>query len=92
MEMNHFCQSCSMPLDKPELMGTEKDGVKSTEYCIYCYQNGAFLNPAMSLEEMKVLVKEQMEKQKIDSGKIINMAVNSLPGLKRWRKAETQLS
>mgnify|MGYP003397654797 CR=1 FL=1 len=73
-----------MPLNKPELMGTEKDGSKSKEYCTYCYQKGVFINPAMSLEEMKTLVKEQMEKRKIDST-IINMAVSSLPGLKRWK-------
>jgi hypothetical protein len=84
MENKQFCQSCSMPLDKPELLGTEKDGTNSTEYCTYCYQKGAFINPNMSLDEMKKLVKEQMEKMKIDTG-IINMAVNSLPSLKRWR-------
>lgn len=84
MENKNFCQSCSMPLDKPEMMGTEKDGTKSNEYCTYCYQNGAFVNPDMSLNEMEVLVKEQMEKRKIDTN-IINMAVSSLPNLKRWR-------
>ena len=73
-----------MPLDKPELLGTEKDGTKSNEYCTYCYQKGAFINPNMSLDEMKKLVKGQMEKMKIDTG-IINMAVSSLPSLKRWR-------
>jgi radical SAM superfamily enzyme len=88
MENKQFCQSCSMPLDKSELLGTEKDGSKSKEYCTYCYQNGAFINPGMSLTEMKSLVKEQMEKRKIDSN-IIVMAVNSLPYLKRWKAAET---
>ncbi|MGE5106667.1 MAG: zinc ribbon domain-containing protein [Sphingobacteriales bacterium] len=88
MENRNFCQSCSMPLDKPEMMGTEKDGSKSNEYCVYCYQNGAFINPNMTLDEMKTVVKTQMEKRKIDSA-LINRAVNSLPGLKRWRsKAE----
>lgn len=86
MENKTFCQSCSMPLDKPELLGTEKDGSKSHEYCTYCYQNGAFINPNMTLPEMKTLVKEQMKKMKIDTG-IIDMAVNSLPNLKRWRTA-----
>jgi hypothetical protein len=87
MNNNTFCQSCSMPLDKPELLGTEKDGSKSHEYCLYCYQNGAFVNPGMSLEEMKVLVKNQMEKMKIDK-QIIGDAVNMLPHLKRWKKAK----
>lgn len=90
MENKVFCQSCSMPLDKPEMMGTEKDGSKSKEYCTYCYQNGAFINPIMTLNEMKTLVKEQMEKRKIDAG-IINMAVSSLPNLKRWRAKTVSL-
>lgn len=84
MENRQFCQSCSMPLDKPELMGTEKDGSKSNEYCTYCYQNGSFVNPDMTLDEMKTVVKEQMEIRKIDAG-IIDMAVSGLPHLKRWR-------
>lgn len=88
MENKNLCQSCSMPLDKPEMMGTEKDGSKSNEYCVYCYQNGAFINPNMTLEEMKILVKEQMGKRKINTN-LINMAVSSLPNLKRWRKPVT---
>jgi radical SAM superfamily enzyme len=84
MENKNFCQSCSMPLDNPGLMGTEKEGSKNKEYCIYCYQNGSFINPNMTLNEMKILVKEQMDKRKIDAG-IITMAINSLPYLKRWR-------
>lgn len=84
MESKTFCQSCSMPLDKPELLGTEKDGSKSKQYCAYCYQDGPFINPDMTLPEMKTLVKEQMKKMKIETG-IIDMSVNSLPDLKRWR-------
>ena len=72
-----------MPIDDLVLKGTEKDGTISNEYCTYCYQNGSFVNPNMTLDEMKALVKEQMEKRKIDTG-IINMAVCSLPYLKRW--------
>lgn len=84
MENKQFCQSCSMPLDKPELRGTEKNGSESNEYCTYCYQHGAFLNPGMTLAEMKTLVRKQMEIRKMDAA-LINMALNSLPGLKRWR-------
>lgn len=90
MENKNFCQSCSMPLDKPELLGTEKDGSKNKEYCTYCYQNGAFTNPNMSLSEMKTLVKTQMEKMKIDT-EIITMSLNSLPNLKRWKMAKASL-
>jgi hypothetical protein len=87
MENKNFCQSCSMPLDNPGLLGTEKDGAKNNEYCVYCYQNGAFVSPDMTLDDMKTLVKDQMDKRKIDTA-VINMAVSSLPHLKRWRSGK----
>lgn len=90
MEKRTFCQSCSMPLDEPALLGTEKDGTRNQEYCIYCYQQGSFVQPAMTLGEMKTLVKGKMEEMKIEPG-LIQMAVNSLPGLKRWRAAKGSL-
>ena len=83
MENMNFCQSCSMPLGDPALLGSEKDGSSSHEYCKYCYQDGEFVNPNMSLNEMTSLVIDQMEKRNIDS-KVIDMAVRSLPRLKRW--------
>ena len=49
MEQMKFCQSCGMPWDRKDL-GTEKNRGKSQEYCVYCYQNGAFAECIM--EEM----------------------------------------
>lgn len=46
-----FCQSCAMPLEKPEDFGTEKDGGKSQDYCQYCFQHGVFTSD-MTMEEM----------------------------------------
>lgn len=87
MENERICQSCSMPLSTPELLGTEKDGSPKKYYCKYCYQNGQFTNPNLTLEEMKIKVKDQMEKMKIDD-ETITIAVDSLPNLKRWRKVK----
>jgi hypothetical protein len=83
METKHLCQSCGMPLGNPDFAGTEKDGSKSKEYCTHCYQNGAFVKPGMTLMEMEKIVKEQMQKRAIDPA-LINLAVNTLPNLKRW--------
>jgi radical SAM superfamily enzyme len=90
MENNKFCQSCSMPLDKPELLGTEKDGTKSKEYCSYCYQNGAFTTPDITLGEMQAMVKQQMGKMKMDNS-IIDRAVSTIPNLKRWKTKMSSL-
>lgn len=88
METTKFCQSCSMPIDNIEMRGTEKNGSRSEEYCKYCYDNGAFVNPHMTMEEMKVIVKTQLDKMPGGSD-FIEKAVNILPELKRWKDKVT---
>lgn len=39
-----FCQSCTMPTDNEADRGTEKDGSKNSEYCKYCYKDGAIID------------------------------------------------
>ena len=46
-----FCQSCAMPLTVEAHFGTNADGTKNEEYCIYCYKDGAFTSE-MTMEEM----------------------------------------
>ena len=89
MDISNFCQSCSMPLDGPELRGIEKDGSKNPEYCKYCYSNGVFTFPGMTLEEMRSRIIERMEKENIPED-IIEAAVIRLPLLKRWKTRTTQ--
>ena len=36
-----FCQSCGMPLTD-EVLGTNADGSKNEDYCMYCYRDGKF--------------------------------------------------
>lgn len=83
MENETYCQSCGMPLDNPKVHGTEKDGSQSNEYCRYCYLNGTFTKPGITLKEMFSNIITQMEKMNFDS-KTIDLAVSNLPNLKRW--------
>ncbi len=46
------CQSCGMPMKTEADFGTEADGSRSTEYCTYCYQSGAFTDPAITIDQM----------------------------------------
>lgn len=87
MANKHFCQSCSMPIDTPEMYGTEKDGSKNSDYCTYCYKNGEFSNPRLTLEEMKQHMMKIMEKDKLPAD-IMEVAVSRLPYLKRWSSKE----
>jgi hypothetical protein len=84
MENVTFCQSCGMPLDKESQKGNDKNGLKTDEYCKYCYEYGAFKNPKMNLEDMKNTVETHMKKLNIPHN-VIKKAVNILPALGRWR-------
>jgi hypothetical protein len=50
MENKKFCQSCGMPLSS-DVFGTNADGSRNEEYCIYCYKDGAFTQDC-TMDEM----------------------------------------
>ena len=83
-----ICQSCCMPLNQPENFGTETDGEKSKEYCIYCYKNGAFTKPDATLELMiDISAKVWADKDPtvtVEQAKA--QLKKKLPYLKRWRR------
>jgi radical SAM superfamily enzyme len=86
MKKEAYCQSCSMPMVSPQLLGTEKDGTKNQEYCKYCYKDGTFTNPETTLTEMISQVIKQMETMHMDS-KTIKSTISILPDLKRWQSS-----
>lgn len=85
MQPQIFCQSCTMPMDNTDDRGTEKDGSKSDLYCKYCYKDGAFTDPDMTLEKMMKIARTEMSKQQIPEN-IIRQSMNMLPNLMRWKK------
>lgn len=84
MEPKLFCQSCTMPIDKMEDRGTEKDGSKSSEYCKYCYHDGKFTDPNMTLEKMKNIVLTQMNQMNLPQA-VLQHSLDLLPRLNRWK-------
>lgn len=78
-----ICQSCSLPIDDPELRGTEWDGSKSYDYCKYCYQQGEFTRPSLTLDEMKSHMMKLMDNQNL-SERTIHQALKRMPHLLRW--------
>lgn len=84
--MKNICQSCGMPLAKdPMGGGTRADGSKSSRYCSFCYQDGAFIQPTMTATEM----------QRFCIGKLGEMGVprplgwlltRNIPTLERWQQ------
>ena len=81
-----FCQSCGMAMENEEVLGTNADGSKNKDYCQYCYKNGEFLDPNITLEEMIDLTAGFMAKElNIPENQAKEMAKKSIPQLKRWR-------
>lgn len=91
----HFCQSCGMPLTD-EILGTNADGSKSEEYCIYCFKDGAFTGD-FTMEEMIDFCSQFVEQYNKDSGQDLTqdeykaMLRQYYPNLKRWSTPTDQL-
>lgn len=83
-EYEKQCQSCGMPLKDGAESGTEASGEKSKEYCHYCYQNGSFTEPNITLEEFQKLNDERMKASGVNWF-IRWMGKMQLPSLKRWK-------
>ena len=83
-----ICQSCGLPFAE-EFKGTNRDQTKSDYYCINCFQNGNFLEPALSLREMEVKYLGKAKKNKDLTMEEAQEALKILPTLKRWRIINT---
>lgn len=80
------CQSCGMPLKKsPNGGGTEADGSISSKYCSYCYEDGKFVNPDWSVEQMQDLVKTKMKEMGFFMSLFAGSFAKKIPQLERWR-------
>jgi hypothetical protein len=82
------CQSCGMPLNQPEDFGTAADGHRMNDYCRFCYRDGVFMNPDVTLEQMIDQCVGIMARQGImPEAKARALLTEVMPGLKRWREA-----
>ncbi|WP_438447702.1 zinc ribbon domain-containing protein [Gorillibacterium sp. sgz5001074] len=80
-----YCQSCGMPMHGDELHGTQADGSKTGDYCIYCYENGSYKNPGQTLEEMINECVPFMTEKGMPEQEARALLQQQLPHLKRWR-------
>ena len=88
-----FCQSCGMPLTD-EVLGTNADGSKNGEYCMYCYKDGKFTQECTMdemIEHCAQLVGDFNEGSglQLTQEEYIGQMKIYFPHLKRWRKSLT---
>ena len=90
-----FCQSCGMPLTD-DILGSNADGSKNDEYCIYCYKDGAFTGN-FTMEEMVEYCSMFVEQYNKNTGKHITCCEYKevlrqfYPTLKRWNLPKDQI-
>ena len=84
MENAAHCQSCYMPMDTEEKFGTKVDGSQSEDYCVYCYQKGAFTTSQTLEQAVEVNIpwwKSEDKSDDVARARIMEV----FPNLKRWR-------
>jgi hypothetical protein len=81
------CQSCGMPLDDehPEYLGTEADGSRSPEYCKFCYAQGSFTDPHLTVDAMIDRSADFMSNNLgYARDEALELSNKVIRGLKRW--------
>ena len=76
-----------MPMKKdPQNGGTNADGSKSTEYCSYCYNVGAFSSPEINTpQKMQEFCIGKMKEMGMP-GFVAWILTRGIPKLKRWKE------
>lgn len=85
----NICQSCGMPMVEESMFGTNSDGSKNSEYCIYCYKDGHFLQDYTMdemIEHCAGFINEVNKdlSQPITKEEYIGQMKMYFPHLKRW--------
>lgn len=85
-----FCQSCGMPLTDEKMLGTNADGSRNEDYCIYCYKDGAFTKDFTMNQMIEYCLQflDQMNEQagwNLTPEQARGQMSQSFPQLKRWK-------
>lgn len=94
MDLNDFnivdtknrCQSCGMPLEEG-FYGTLQGGQIMNEYCKFCFHDGNFTEPDLTLAEMTERTTTHLQHQlKFSPEEAQQVAFAMLTELRRWKK------
>ena len=75
-----------MPMEKPADFGTGAGGTRINDYCRYCFKNGAFTAPDVTMEQMieksAGFMAKEMNMPEVQAKAMLN---ELFPKLKRWQ-------
>lgn len=81
---NKICQSCGMPIIIDKQLGTNKDGSRNNDYCIYCYKDGEFIDK-VSMEEYIEMCSQYGAQAGMTNEEMKKHCEKLFPTLKRWK-------
>lgn len=79
-----ICQSCGMPIESNDQLGTNKDGSINNDYCKYCYENGEFIDK-VSMEEYIDMCSQYGAQAGMTNDEMRKICTELFPTLKRWK-------
>ena len=81
-----ICQSCGMPLRKEEDFGTNADASMNGEYCHFCFNDGKFTEPNITMKQkIEKVVQIATSQMNMSEPQARKMAHSVIPKLKRWQ-------
>ena len=81
---NKICQSCGMPIENKNQLGTNQDGKVNDDYCKYCYLNGEFIDK-VSMEEYIEMCAQYGSQAGMTNDDMRKYCQELFPKLKRWK-------
>jgi hypothetical protein len=75
-----------MPMTRPEDFGTNTDVSQNLDYCTYCFKNGNFTYPGLTLDQTIEKIVSMHDQMGVTEEEARKMASENLPKLKRWAK------
>jgi hypothetical protein len=76
-----------MPMKDNRDFGSNANGERNDEYCHFCYQNGVFTDPELTLDkQIEKLVSIATGKMGMSVDLARETAKTVLPTLKRWKR------
>lgn len=80
-----ICQSCGMPMKIDSDFGTNADKSKNEEFCTYCFKDGVFTSPNITMEQMIKGCVGMMVKFGTPEDKAREQMQSLIPTLRRWK-------
>lgn len=84
---NKICQSCGMPIESIDLLGSNKDGSINNDYCKYCYQDGEFIDK-VTMNEYIEMCSQYGSQAGMTNEEMREYCTKLFPSLKRWKNED----